>query len=130
MLIRTRNNEELGIYIEKLFCLTNKIKFNTKRKRFLKINYRNNFLLKKEIDNINKIFKIKIKKHIGNNNKNDFILTNNKSLSLKTCKTSNLICPQLIGQTTLKSLSKYFKQSFKINNDFKKFIFNNLNYVK
>jgi hypothetical protein len=52
--------------------------------------------------------------HTGSkNNKEDFKLENNETLSLKTLKGKDVkICPQIIGQPTLKSWDKYHNTEF------------------
>jgi len=56
----------------------------------------------------------KIKKSIGyKNNKVDYLCEDEKTLSLKTLKKNDgKICPQLIGQTTLKKWDQYWNLDF------------------
>lgn len=87
ILIKTSNNEQFGLFIEKQFCKINSIKFNTKRKKFLRISRKSELDLQKDIKHINKLINCKFIKHIGNkNNKTDFTTENKKLYHLKHVK--------------------------------------------
>ena len=105
-----KNTEQLGILVEKSMCDIVGIPFNTKRK------YEN---LPKDItDDISTTLGPVIKrmklKHVGNlNTTYDFVdETDNKTMSVKTIMTGNRICPQNIGQCSLKRLSEKMSLQF------------------
>lgn len=105
------NNETIGITAEYALCKLFKINCNINNNRI------NNDILTKLTIPIDKFINnnnIKIIKHEGYNNKNiDFILKNNKTLSLKTLKNNNgKICPQKVGQPTLKSFDKQWNLEY------------------
>lgn len=117
-----KNTEQLGIMVEKELCNITRTKFNTKRKYID---------MPEEIsDDINKTlggdFKRMKMKHVGHLNKEyDFLKEKGKTVSIKTIMTGNKICPQTIGQCSLRSLNN--KMSLNIDNkrSFKKFFLEN-----
>lgn len=117
-----KNTEQLGIMVEKELCNITKTKFNTKRKYID---------MPEEIsDDINKTlggdFKRMKMKHVGHLNKEyDFLKEKGRTVSIKTIMTGNKICPQTIGQCSLRSLNN--KMSLNIDNKlgFKKFFLKN-----
>lgn len=117
-----KNTEQLGIMVEKELCNITKTKFNTKRKYID---------MPEEIsDDISKTlggdFKRMKMKHVGHLNKEyDFLKEKGKTVSIKTIMTGNKICPQTIGQCSLRSLNN--KMSLNIDNkrSFKKFFLEN-----
>jgi len=50
----------------------------------------------------------KLSKHIGKQNKVDFLTTNNETVSVKTNSSGYKVCPQVIGQTTKKKFCEFF----------------------
>lgn len=117
-----KNTEQLGIMVEKELCNITKTKFNTKRKYID---------MPEEIsDDINatvgnELKKMKMK-HVGNLNKEyDFIKNKNKTVSIKTIMSGNKICPQTIGQCSLKSLNKKMSLNIIDKTGFKNFFLEN-----
>ena len=109
--IKTNTNETIGQTAESAVCFVFKIACHISVKRIDPI-------IKNKIINKQKIFinnfKYKVISSEGyKNNKVDFILEENKTLSLKTLKRNDgKICPQKIGQPTLKSWDTYWKQEW------------------
>ncbi len=114
-----KNNEELGILTEYTLCKINNISFNTKRNNIdLDIIYILENIIPKSII---------LKSHTGNNKQfiHDFIDYDDKTISIKTIMSGNKICPNFIGQCSLKQLilklnlniqnKEQFKQYFQQN---------------
>lgn len=125
-----KTTEESGIWTEKILCDIINIPFNSKRSYinkeeyplFLKLDIENNF--KNYLDNLNII------KHVGNENKyHDYITFNNKTVSLKTCISNSKICPQKIGQVSLKRFNELSLCNFKSTLEYKMHIHDNTNSV-
>ena len=102
-----QNTEELGIMIEKMICDISNIPFNTKR------NYTDVPLsIKSDIENNIRKFldRVRIAHHVGNENKAiDFFTTKNHTVSIKTIMSGDKICPQNIGQCSIKSFCERYK---------------------
>lgn len=119
-----KNTEQLGIMIEKTLCNITNINFNTKRK-YVDI--------PEEIkDDINKTIGPVVKKmkmtHVGHlNTEYDFTSDKDKSLSVKTIMSGNKICPQTIGQCSLKSFNNKMSMNLCGKKEFKSFFLENKN---
>lgn len=117
------NNETLGITMEKLICNIYKLKNDIDEKRV------DNNIINNIINDIKNIIydKINIIEYSGSKNKSyiDFLCNQNKTLSLKTNKGNNKVCPQKIGQMTNKKFKEFFNISE--NDDVKKYIIENIN---
>ena len=117
-----KNTEQLGIMVEKELCNITKTKFNTKRK-YIDI--------PEEIsDDINGTLGSELKrmkmKHVGNLNKEyDFIKKQGETVSIKTIMSGNKICPQTIGQCSLRSFNNKMGLSITNKMEFKKFFLEN-----
>lgn len=127
-----KTSEQPGIWSEKIICDILKIQFNTNRSYINKLNYPSD--LKNDISNnlSNLLNNLKIDKHLGNeNNHCDFKTIDNQTVSLKTNIISNKICPQNIGQTTLKNFNLKTKHRYDIQtiNDYKMLVFNKTNEI-
>lgn len=117
-----KNTEQLGIMVEKEICNITRTKFNTKRK------YTD---IPEEIsDDINKTlggdFKRMKMKHAGHLNKEyDFLKQKGKTVSIKTIMNGNKICPQTIGQCSLRSLNNKLSLNIDNKRNFKNFFLEN-----
>ena len=128
----TINNETIGISFEKAWCVASNIECKHNNSRFNN-DYVNIFL---PIINIflNENPEFKAIYHIGGDNEHiDFIIQNNKTLSLKTLKHfDGKICPQNIGQPTYNSFDKFWNLNYEgkyENNPLRlEFIKNNVKY--
>lgn len=70
--------------------------------------------------------KIHITRYIGQNkNRYDFETTTGY-LSVKTNKSGQYVCPQVIGQPTVKSFNNYFNAELRTNEDIKSYICQNI----
>ena len=119
-----KNTEELGILVEKGMCNMMNISFNTKRKY--------NHLPKNVFNDINEtigdILRGTSMTHVGNlNMKYDFIDDDKKTFSVKTIMSGNKVCPQNIGQCSLKSFKFKTGLDLLTKNDFKMYFMNNMN---
>tara|TARA_B100001564_G_scaffold355576_1_gene368136 strand:+ start:2116 stop:2946 length:831 start_codon:yes stop_codon:yes gene_type:complete len=96
------NNETIGIAYEKAWCIVSDIDCNYEEDR-INYEYVNKFIPKIKVF-LKENPKFIALKHIGIDNGNiDFIIQDNKTLSLKTLKKyDGKICPQNIGQPTYK----------------------------
>lgn len=126
----SKSNETPGIWLEKIFCDLSIISFNTNRKYITNDNYP--FKLKKDIHRsiYPLINSLQIKSHVGNLNKSyDFITNKNETVSLKSNISGFKVCPQNIGQLSLKRFSE--KCNIKPSSilEIKSFIFTNINYL-
>jgi hypothetical protein len=123
---KKKNNETIGQTAEAAFCSLCNIKCNISQER-IDENY------KQKIENIIKTHNIleklptPIKESCGfKNNSVDFKLENGETLSLKTLKYNNgKICPQKVGQPTLKSWDRQWDTSWegKLEHNSKRFEF-------
>lgn len=117
-----RNTEQLGIMVEKEICNISRTKFNTKRK-YIDIPGE----ISEDINNTigNELKRMKIK-HVGHLNKEyDFINNKSETLSIKTIMSGNKICPQTIGQCSLRSLDNKLVLNIKDKHSFKNFFLEN-----
>ena len=122
-------NETLGMTCEKILC------------DIYQLEYQPNMSLRSSERIYNKYYNtikdfldkehIRLIKFIGSqNNHIDFILENNKTLSLKTTyNINNKICPQNIGQTTRKKFDLYFNINCSDDYQRKLYIIKNIKYV-
>lgn len=119
-----KNTEQLGVLVEKSMCKIVDIPFNTKRK------YED---LPNEIEcditeTVGPVLKRMKLEHVGHLNKNyDFLdKLDNKTVSVKTLMSGgNKICPQSIGQCSLKSLSVKLDKQFTSKSCFKSYFSEN-----
>lgn len=112
-----KNTETIGLWVEFLVCKIHNIPFKSSRTYIKDLNYQvPNF-----INQLRELSKdLKILEHIGQDNtKHDFLLVDDKTLSIKTTITGDKICPQEIGQTTLSKLN------FKDQSSYKKWVLDN-----
>lgn len=118
-------NETFGITCEKIICDIHNIIFPTEMKKRV-VETRFTTELKKNLETVLEYNCLSIKKYSGNfDDKVDFILSNNKTLSVKTNLQSDKICPQIIGQTTRKKFCSYFNILSDSHDIIKKWIFDN-----
>lgn len=129
--IKVSDNEQFGIFIEKQLCNLYDIEFKSKRdNNMLVVDAHTEKLIFDDISRSLGGHKIRIVEHVGGENgKTDFILTEGKTLSLKSLSSSNKICPQVIGQSSRKRIGKHFKIDIATGEDFKQFVANNLQKV-
>lgn len=125
----TRTTEETGMWTEKIICDVLGVRFKSKRNYF-KTDYPMN--LKKDISRLKSILhSLNIMNHIGNRNKSyDFETINGSTVSVKTNTSGYMVCPQDIGQPSLKmfnaKVGKLFDVEIKAKEDFKTFVLSNL----
>jgi hypothetical protein len=74
-------------------------------------------------------FDFKLSKHIGKQNKVDFLTTNNETVSLKTNSSGYKVCPQVIGQTTKKKFCEFFGVENLSPDEIKELIYENINHM-
>lgn len=122
------NNETIGQSAESAICKLSGISCEINAKR---INNAIENRIVKNKDVIESIKKIKIISSEGyKNGKVDFKLKDGKTLSLKTLKKEDgKICPQTVGQPTLKSFDKWWNKE----EEFGGFLYNNpkrFNFIK
>jgi len=122
-----KNTEELGMLTEKVICDVSDIKFNTNR------NY--DGMVKEMYGDIQRSIRdmyktIKLTDHVGNMNKEyDFVGVNDTKkkvikVSVKTImKASNKICPQNVGQCSLKKFNEKFVSEFKSTDEIKRYYY-------
>ena len=107
------NNETIGQSAEYSICLNAKIKCNIRKNRIstIIVNRLNKIIEKESI--LNKLPE-EISESCGYKNGSiDFLLKNKETLSLKTLRFKDgKICPQQVGQPTLKSWDKYWKKKW------------------
>lgn len=125
-----KNTEELGMLTEKVICDVSKINFNTNREY--------SGMVKEMYGDINKsigeIYKtVKLTDHVGNMNKEyDFMGVNDTKkkvikVSVKTImKGANKICPQRVGQCSLKKFNERFGMEFKSTDEIKMYYYEDL----
>lgn len=120
------NNESIGITAEYLLCKYFNISCNIDEKRIIKND---------KLEELIKLFPkdlLKTYEHIGyKNNSTDFLLDNEKTLSVKTTKSKiKKLCPALIGQlSSVKKFNERFNTNFTCSfNDtiFKQYIIDNI----
>lgn len=117
-----KNTEQLGIMVEKELCNITKTKFNTKRK-YIDMPEEISSDINKTVGSELKRMKIK---HAGHLNKEyDFTKDKDKTISIKTIMSGNKICPQLIGQCSLKSFNNKMGLSIIDKLELKKFFLEN-----
>ena len=68
----------------------------------------------------------KLFKHIGKQNKVDFITTNNETVSVKTNISGYKVCPKVIGQTTKKKFCEFFGVEKLSPDEIKELIYENI----
>ena len=106
------NNETIGIAFEKAWCIVSDIECNHEEHR-INYEYVNKFIpkIKAFLEENPKFIALK---HIGDDNGDiDFIIQDNKTLSLKTLKKyEGKICPQNIGQPTYKRFDEIWSLDF------------------
>ncbi len=113
------NTEEIGKTFEMAICKL----FNTPYNGKYKYSEEDAEKMKNRISGLKDIFSSC--EHIGKQDKYDF-KTNIGYLSAKTTKSSDKICPQVIGQPSKNNFCKYFKLPLtSTNNDIKKYIVEN-----
>jgi hypothetical protein len=117
-----KNTEQLGIMVEKELCNITKTKFNTKRK-YVDIPEEISSDINKTVGSELKKMKIK---HAGHLNKEyDFIKKQGETVSIKTIMSGNKICPQLIGQCSLRSFNNKMGLSIMDKVEFKNYFLEN-----
>lgn len=106
------NNETIGIAYEKAWCIVSDIDCNYEEDR-INYEYVNKFIPKIKIF-LEENPKFIALKHIGDYNGDiDFIIQDNKTLSLKTLKKyDGKICPQNIGQPTYKRFDEIWSLEY------------------
>lgn len=121
-----KNTEQLGIMVEKTLCNITKTKFNTKRK-YIDIPDE----ISGDIENsIGRELKRMKMRHIGNLNREyDFIKDKNKTVSIKTIMSGNKICPQIIGQCSLRSFNNKLSLNIVDKLSFKRFFLENKSFL-
>lgn len=117
-----KNTEQLGIMVEKTICDIVNTKFNTKRK-YMDIPE----MITEDIDeSIGPVLKRMKMKHVGHlNTEYDFKKERNKTVSIKTIMSGNKICPQTIGQCSLKSFNNKMNLGISNKIEFKRFFLEN-----
>lgn len=125
-----KNTEELGMLTEKVICDVSNITFNTNRKYegMVKEMYGDIY---NSIKNVSRT--IKLTDNVGNMNKEyDFMGVNDTKkklikVSIKTImKATNKICPQKVGQCSLKKFNERFNKEFKVTDDIKRYYYDDL----
>jgi hypothetical protein len=118
-------NETFGITCEKIICDIHQVLFPSEMKRRV-VETRFTTQLKKNLEAVLKTNGLVVEKYSGNtDDKVDFILTNGKTLSVKTNLQSDKVCPQIIGQTTRKKFCSYFNIFSDSQDVIKEWIFDN-----
>lgn len=115
--------ECIGIATEKMLCDIFKINFLTKRKSIAVFPNK----IKESITNFLNKNNFSLKEHTGNLNKHhDFVDSLNKTVSVKTNTSGNKVCPQNIGQVSLKNFKqKTIYKDINTVDNYKKLVFNN-----
>lgn len=119
------NTEEVGITTEKIICKIVNTVFKTKRGNTDENVY-------KEIENDirmtigDRLVRKGRWEHIGNENKDSDFRVSGRTISIKTNISGDKICPQRIGQQTLNTFNKYFKECIRTNDEFKVYFMNNI----
>lgn len=126
----TRTNEQAGLWTEKIVCDVLGITFQSNRKFFNDYNYP--LKLKDDITALKpKLENICITEHSGNKNLYyDFKTLSGSTVSLKTNTSGHKVCPQNIGQVSLKKFAeKICNENIKTKLDYKQFVLSNLQSV-
>jgi hypothetical protein len=117
--VKKENTEEIGKVFEMAICKL----FNTPYNGNYKYSEEESEKMRNRISGLKDIFSSCV--HIGKKDKYDF-KTNIGYLSAKTTKSSDKICPQVIGQPSKNNFCKYFKLPLtSSNDDIKKYIIKN-----
>ena len=107
-------NEKLGIVFEMAICLLYDIKYNGN----FKYSITEAISLKNKLDKLKVIHNFKLEHVARKSNMYDFIESDSSisscknNLSAKTNNKTEKVCPQIIGQTTLKKWCQYFKVDY------------------
>lgn len=106
------NTETIGIWTEYVICEVLGIKFNSSRDYVKDLNFAVADELFKKLEFLKNIG---ICEHIGNQNDSvgDFRLNDGTFLSVKTNISGDKVCPNFIGQTTLKKLNFTSPEDYK-----------------
>lgn len=121
-----RNSEECGMFAEKMVCEITGVKFKSKRRYMNASN--DPVILKNDIEDTAKTLlqSLDISEHLGNENKYyDFQTKTQETVSLKTNFKGYKVCPQIIGQVSLKNFNVKTGNDFKSNEDFKRNVLEN-----
>jgi len=123
--LQASSNEETGIVTEMIICNILDIECSTKRNVEFEIPEK----MKEDIENSSyyMLHNLDLASHEGGkNNYYDFLTTAGDSVSLKTNTSGSKICPQSIGQVSVKKFSEKTKfKNITSNDDYKKLIFDN-----
>lgn len=123
--ILVKSSETVGIITEMMLCKAFNLEFNTKRSNYTVIEEISQDVSHSLRDYFGK--KLVLKEHLGHKNEYyDFLSDTGKTVSVKTNITGNKVCPQNIGQVSLKRFRE--KTNFsQVNSsqDFKDLVFNN-----
>lgn len=118
------NNADYGITLQKLICEEYNLDVNATAKQHFISNYNNQYEeeLRLVAQNIFKQIGLKpvrlltyTKESINNKqttSPHNFLLSNGKTLSIKTTKSSNKIAPKTVGQAGYKVLNDYFSEIY------------------
>jgi adenine-specific DNA-methyltransferase len=99
--ILVKSSESIGIITEMMLCKAFNIEFNTKRSNYSVIDEVSQDVCHSLRDYFGK--KLILKEHVGHKNEYyDFLTSAGKTVSVKTNITGNKVCPQNIGQVSLK----------------------------
>lgn len=113
--MEVENTETIGLWTEKIICEIYGITFNCSRDHIKNLNID----IQDFKENLKELIKnIKVTEHLGHLNKNVDFKTSHSHLSIKTNIANDKVCPNSIGQTSLKNLN------FNTNLDFKEWIIN------
>lgn len=119
-------NETFGITCEKIICDINRVLFPEEMKNRV-VETRFTSRLQKNLEQVFKSNRITVQKYSGDSDDRvDFILTDGKTLSVKTNLQSDKICPQIIGQTTRKKFCNFFNLPTQSPDEIKKWIVENI----
>jgi hypothetical protein len=123
--ILVKSSESIGIITEMMLCKAFNIEFNTKRSNYSVIDGVYQDISNSLGDYFGK--KLILKEHVGHKNEYyDFLTSAGKTVSVKTNITGNKVCPQNIGQVSLKRFKE--KTNFsQVNSsqDFKDLVMSN-----
>jgi hypothetical protein len=123
--ILVKSSESIGIITEMMLCKAFNLEFNTKRSNYTVIDEISQDVSHSLRDYLGK--KLILKEHVGHKNDYyDFLSDTGKTVSVKTNITGNKVCPQNIGQVSLKRFKE--KTDFlQVNSpqDFKNLVMSN-----
>lgn len=123
--ILVKSSETIGIITEMMLCKAFNLEFNTKRSNYTVIEEISQDVSHSLRDYFGK--RLVLKEHLGHKNEYyDFLSDTGKTVSVKTNITGNKVCPQNIGQVSLKRFKE--KTDFsQVNSsrDFKDLVFSN-----